>query len=450
MTDNPYPDETSRSPYPDGGDADDPILGPDRTYRHKPSASVFESESENPSSQIAVAPPETSPPPASRRPVWRGFDDGSSWEQYDDADYDDDPSDWQDLPRRSSFLFRLAVSAVVVVVSFLTIGTVLTGWMNDQLDPPGPPGESIVIEIPVGATTNDIASILDDSGVVTKSWVFRYYLRYKDAPEFQAGVYEFQEDMAVWEAREVLEAGPAPADLTFVTFVEGLRLEQLEQSMLDQLPDFSSAEIQAAFADPTIRPAIVPPGVNTLEGVVFPATYDVPEEFASDEAGLVRRMVSQFEAVADELGIEERSAALGVTPYEAVIIASLIEEEAAYAPDRVKIARVIYNRLAAGEPLGIDATVLYAVGKDPGDTIFQSDLDFDSPYNTRLNAGIPPTPIAAPGRDSLEAALNPADGDFFFYALTNEGGVVGAHTFSVTQSEHDAAVAECRAQDLGC
>ncbi len=450
MTDSPYPDEAPNSPYPDGGGADDPILGPDRTYRHRPSRSVFDTDSEQPSGQVAVASPETTGPPATRRPFRRGRANGSSWEDYDDADYDDDPSDWQDLPRRSSFLFRLAVTAIVIVVGFLTVGTVLVGWMNDQLDPPGDPGDSIVIEIPIGATTNDIAGILDDAGVVTKSWVFRYYLRYKDAPEFQAGVYEFQEDMAVWEAREVLEAGPAPANLTFVTFVEGLRLEQLELSMLDQLPDFSASEIAAALADPTLRPAIVPPGVTTLEGVVFPATYDVPDEFSSDEAGLIRRMVTQFEAVAAELDIEERSAALGITPYEAVIIASLIEEEAAYAPDRAKIARVIYNRLEAGETLGIDATVLYAVGKDPGDTIFQSDLDFDSPYNTRLNAGIPPTPIAAPGRDSLEAALNPADGDFFFYALTNEGGVVGAHKFSVTQSEHDAAVAECRAQGLGC
>lgn len=463
-TDSPYPDGNGTepavtapagrrdSPYPDGGGAaagavDDPWFEPRRRPDPDAGSSVFApAQVDEPAASSA----ETKPPRSPRRP-WRWAEPRSGeWGDYDDADFDEDPQDWQDLPRRSSFLFRLVVSLLVVAIGVLTIGTFAVGWLNDQLDPPGDPGDELVIEIPVGASTNDIARILDDSGVVTRSWVFRYYLRWKDAPEFQAGVYTFKEDMAVWEAREVLEGGPAPADLSFVTVVEGLRVEQVIASLLDQLPDFDRGELEAALADPANRPALVPPGAGTLEGVLFPATYDVPDALAADEAGLVARMVSQFDVEAADLDIEARAAALDVTPYEAVIVASLIEEEAAYAPDRSKIARVIYNRLAIDEPLGIDATVLYAVGKAPGDTIFQSDLDFDSPYNTRLNPGLPPTPIASPGRDSLEAALNPAEGPWLFYALTNEGGNVGAHRFSETLAEHNEAVAECRALDLGC
>lgn len=441
---SPYPDEAApRSPYPD----EDPLLEPAKRSDPADGSSTFTS-----SPRADVGPSGDLAPAKAPRKPWRWAEPRlRKWgDEYDDADYDDEPSDWQPLPRRSSFLFRVVVTALVVVAGFLTVGTLIIGWMNDQLDPPGAPGEDIVIEIPVGASTNTIASILDDNSVVTRSWVFRYYLRWKDAPEFQAGVYTFQEDMAVWEARNVLEDGPAPADLLFVTFVEGLRLEQLEIAMIDQLPDFNSGELQAAFANPSNRPSILPAGVTTLEGLIFPATYDIPEDLAADENGLVSRMVTQFDVVADDLDLDAKAAQLGLTPYEAVIVASLIEEEAAYAPDRAKIARVIYNRLATDETLGIDASVLYAVGKNPGDTIFQSDLDFDSPFNTRLNRGLPPTPIASPGRDSLEAALNPSDGDWIFYALTNEGGQVGAHRFSVTQAEHNAAVAECRALDLGC
>jgi UPF0755 protein len=130
-----------------------------------------------------------------------------------------------------------------------------------------------------------------------------------------------------------------------------------------------------------------------------------------------------------------------------LIIASLIEEEAKADEDRPKIARVIYNRIANDMPLGIDATVVYALGGDR--QLSASDLEIDSPYNTRKFKGLPPTPIAAPGRKSIEAALAPVAGDWLFYALTEENGP-GTHTFSVTLEEHNQAVAICVERNLGC
>jgi UPF0755 protein len=128
-----------------------------------------------------------------------------------------------------------------------------------------------------------------------------------------------------------------------------------------------------------------------------------------------------------------------VTPYEVVIIASMIEREAALDRERPIIAGVIYNRLKLGMTLGIDATLLYDDPTPDGQLSF-SDLEYDSPYNTRINAGLPPTPIASPGRASLEAALQPADTPYFFYVLCGEDG---HHAFGVTIADHEANRVRC-------
>jgi UPF0755 protein len=129
-----------------------------------------------------------------------------------------------------------------------------------------------------------------------------------------------------------------------------------------------------------------------------------------------------------------------ITPYDALIVASLVEAEAKVPEDRPKIARVIYNRLAQGMTLGIDATVLYAL-QERGDTLTQSDLATDSPYNTRVNRGLPPTPINSPGQASLEAALAPADGDWLYYVLTDADG---HHYFTNSFSDFQRAVDDAR------
>ena len=158
-------------------------------------------------------------------------------------------------------------------------------------------------------------------------------------------------------------------------------------------------------------------------------------------------MTAQFDIVATETGLANPPIGLGVNPYEVLIVASLIEEEAALDEERAKIARVIYNRLDRSIPLGIDATIVYALGGDRELTL--SDLAVDSPYNTRLVSGLPPTPISAPGRASIEAALQPAQGDWLYYVRTDESGV-GSHTFTVTQEDFNEAVLICIERDLGC
>ena len=362
----------------------------------------------------------------------------------------DDPQDWDWLPRRTSTLTRVVILLGLLGVVVLIASLLIKGWIDDRLDPPGEEGPELVVSIPQGASINDIARILEDEGVVPNSTVFRYYLRYKDAGDFQAGNYILNENMAVWRAKDVLLAGPASGpveDSLRVLVPEGLTLVQMQGQLLDQLPTFDADELARALAFPPLR-SDYQPATSTLEGMLFPDTYLLDAATAEDEAALVVRMINQFDFVADEVGLDAAPETVGLSPYEVVIVASLIEKEALIDEDRVKIARVIYNRLGLGMPLQIDAAVRYALNK-PSEPLTLSDLRVDNPYNVYNRTGLPPGPIAAPGRASLEAALNPADGFWQFYARTDDP-VPGAHTFSVTFEEHEEAVAICREKDLGC
>jgi UPF0755 protein len=174
----------------------------------------------------------------------------------------------------------------------------------------------------------------------------------------------------------------------------------------------------------------------------------VEEGDEADEQKLVRQMVETFDRTADEIGLgdtSEASAAAGRTlsPYEVVTVASMIEKEAKVPEERPMIARVIYNRLDQGMMLGIDATVLYAIGEQK-EQITSNDLRVDSPYNTRRYTGLPPTPIASPGRDSLVAALHPADGTWTYYVIEDDQG---HHFFTDSSSEFEKA--RQRAQQAG-
>jgi len=203
--------------------------------------------------------------------------------------------------------------------------------------------------------------------------------------------------------------------------------------------------------------AFRPQGVTSLEGLLFPDTYQVSN--ADNEPQVVERMVTLMERVANQEDIETKAAIQGRTPYEVLIVASMIEKEAKLDEDRPKIARVIYNRLYLGMPLQIDATLLYG---QPRGTSPSAMRDVDTPYNTYMHTGLPPTPIANPGRASIQAALNPSAnpsvGDpicqvlpdptqnciYLYYVLANEQG---GHAFAVTLEQHEANVQ--RARDLG-
>ena len=294
-------------------------------------------------------------------------------------------------------------------------------WLERQLDPPGEPQGRFVVEIPSGAGINAIARILAAEGVVANATITRLWWR--DAEDLQAGRYFFAGNMSVDEALAVLEAGPIPPTFESITIPEGLWLSEIANRLLDSLPEFDPVELQMALTDGRIRSKYMPGGVTSLEGVLFPDTYQVDESGVSDERDLVERMVVQFDTVAAEIGYDEALERIGLTPYQLLIAASIVEEEASRSVDRPRVARVIYNRLNAGMKLEMDATVLYAIEQRKS-SLTLTDLDTDSPYNTRKFPGLPPTPIAAPGRESLRAAMNPEPGPWLYFVLVERDGTL--------------------------
>jgi UPF0755 protein len=327
---------------------------------------------------------------------------------------------------------------LVVVISLLTVLLLAAGlagiWVQRQLDPPGQAGAEVTIEIPEGTSTTGIARLLETEGVITSSRVFRWYVRIRGGGGFQAGRYTLQENMAMADVIDALGDGP---ELAFdrVTVPEGFTLDQIIERV-GAVPRFSADAFGAAASSGEIRSVFQPPDVDVLEGLLFPDTYQVDE--TEDERALLARMVAQLDQVATELGYEDAAGRVGLSPYETIIVASLIEREARVPEDRTKISRVIHNRLAEGMRLQIDATVLYALGEHKNRVLFR-DLEVDSPYNTYRITGLPPTPIAVPGRAALKAAISPEAGPWLYYVVIED---TGAHAFAATAAEHQANIRE--------
>ncbi len=352
--------------------------------------------------------------------------------------------------------------AVLASIAIVLVLVAAAGWwwLGQQIDPPGDPGPEVQLTIEEGTGTSQIAELLASENVVSNATVFRFYVQWKDSGNWQAGVYTFREDSAMDDAIAVLDAGPAAPPFDQVTVPEGFTVFAgaglpAPGSVVTRLVDaehgigrFRQQKIMDLLLGGQIRSQYQPDGVGNLEGLLFPDTYRV--EAGQGERALLREMVRRFDEVAAEAGLDDATdrisqatgGAVELTPYQVVIVASLIEREARVPEERPMMARVIYNRLADGTALGIDASLNYALGH-PATT--DSELATDSPYNLREVAGLPPTPIAVPGRASLEAALAPAEGEWRFYVLADADG---RHTFTNTYDEFLAAKEECQAAGL--
>lgn len=384
------------------------------------------------------------------RPPVRG-DDEFDEEEFDDYETyeDDDVAEYEEL-RPAMRRGRRFLVVFGVVLGLLLAGVAGLGiFVRGQLDPSGEPGDEVRFTVPSGSSVNAVAGLLDDEGVIADAQFFRWYLRWKGVDSFQAGDYLLNENMAAWDVLEALRGDPLPIESVSFTVPEGLTLAEVPANIADDIPAFDPAEMERLLLSGSIRPTTLDPSVTNLEGFLFPDTYELLAGQGPDVA--LTRMAQQFDAVAAELDLVNRAAALGFTPYEIVTIASLIEEEYGIVEEMPKISRVIYNRLDIGEPLGIDATSRYEAvlaGRDRDDI----DLESDSPYNTRRQAGLPPTPIAMPGRAALEAALAPAEGPWIYYvrdpdtSRTPEGG----HFFTDSAREFEAVKDECEEAGLGC
>ena len=380
-----------------------------------------------------------------------------------DPRYDDDDRNWVRYRTSYGGVLRFAIFILLIVWLIFAARSRIYGWVDAQIDPDGQPGDLVEIVVPSGASTNNVATILENEGVISNATVFRYWLRCEgelsitgflgcDAERtFQAGEYEINQNLSFEEAVAVLDEGPVPEIFVDFTIPEGLRLNEIVDRLLAVNSNFERGDLEAALRNPSLVWESTDPSVpldKRLEGTLFPATYDVAEEDVADEARFVQRMADTFEqrftSVLGDVGRDPAILELGLSDYEVLIIASMIEEEAQVDVDRPLMARAIYNRLAEGMQLQIDATIYYGLDKSFTEGLLASEFESETPYNTYVIEGLPPTPIAAPGEAAIRAALAPADGDYLFWVRTDHDGIVGAHTFSVTNAEHEIARETCR------
>ena len=294
---------------------------------------------------------------------------------------------------------------------------------------PAVPKQVVIVR---GSSLADIAEELSNSGVIANGMAFRLLARLQGSEgDVRAGAYRFAPHQSQNEILQELRTGGAQI-ARWVTFPEGFTDRQIAQRL--QAEGIASAAVLARrFATTGLNVG----GTRTpnLEGYLFPSTYLV--DVAATPSQIVTMLTGQFfkELPADAA---QRAAALHVTVPQAVTVASLVEREAKIDADRPMIAGVIYNRLRAHMPLQIDATIEYALPHHKAELSY-ADLKIDSPYNTYLHEGLPPTPSANPGLPSLEAALHPAKTDALYYVYC--GG--GHHVFAKTLEQHQANVARC-------
>jgi UPF0755 protein len=346
----------------------------------------------------------------------------------DDAEPGDAPADASlplDEPKGPS-RERRAARWLVVLGILVAVGLIVVGgagvWVKGKVDPSGPPGRVVAFDVPRGTSTAAIGAKLDAAGIITSAEVFRWYLKIKGGGPFEAGQYHLHLRSSMGDVISTLEDGPDLPPAVNLTIPEGLWVSEVA-ARISRVKHLDSTTFLDLARSGTIRSKFQPAGVNSLEGFMYPETYRI--EDTEDEAAVLRRMVGTFDDVGDEVGLGNAETTAHISPYEAVIVASLIESETKLDEERPKIARVIYNRLAKGIPLGIDATFYFELQRRGG-ALHQSDLDRDTPYNTRKHAGLVPGPIAMPRRASLEAALHPADGPWLYYVLKDQT----AHTFT--------------------
>jgi len=290
----------------------------------------------------------------------------------------------------------------------------------------------VEVTIPRGATLQAAAETLAAHGVVTSTRLLRFYARVSARERsIQAGTYRFRAGASVREVLEQLRSGRAPE--VRIVVHEGETLRETVAAIEHAL-DLDSNRLLAAASDSALRNQL---GVTapTLEGYLFPSTYFVPVD--AEPLDVIRQMTRAFQEQWKPEW-DARLDTLNMTRQEVVALASIIEGEVRYGPDRPYVSSVYHNRLERGMRLQADPTVAYALGERR--RLFERDYLVRSPYNTYVVDGLPPGPIGAPSTASIVAALYPAHTNFLYFVARPDG----RHVFSRTYAEHRRAVAEIR------
>lgn len=331
---------------------------------------------------------------------------------------------------------KLSLIALVLLLAVGAAAAVVWSRVNAPFR--GYSGEEQYVDIPVGSSPAAIGARLVAAGVVRDRLTYRVAVWLSgNARRLQAGEYRFDRPLTARDVVDKIARGEVAQIV--ITFPEGLTLEEMGVIVEQQGLGSASAFVQAARDVSAIR--AIDPAAQDLEGYLFPDTYAVPRR--TDVTRLVEIMVSRFTRVLTP-EIMKSAADRGLDVRGLVTLASIVEKETARADERPLVAAVYFNRLKAGMGLQCDPTVIYALqraGRFDGN-LRRADLAFDSPYNTYRYRGLPPGPIAAAGKASLEAAAAPADVDFLYFVSRNDG----SHEFARTLAEHNRNVRKFQVQ----
>lgn len=327
------------------------------------------------------------------------------------------------------------VSAIAAVLTISILLGALVLWLAQrELQQPLPvPEGGMAYEIRSGAALATVSRELSESGILAHPQLFNWYGRLSGkAGDIRAGEYLLEPGLSAFELMQKFTVGDVR--LYSFTIVEGWTFRELLQALSD------NEAVQATMAYEDWRGLLdeLNADYGHPEGLFLPETYRFPKGI-SDRQLLKQAYGLLQDALAEEWA--ERSSELPFdTPYEALILASIVEKETARADERPRIAGVFVRRLQKRMRLQTDPTVIYGIGPTFNGNLTRRDLRTDTEYNTYTRHGLPPTPIALPGRAAIRAALHPADGDELFFVAT--GLSDGSHKFSSTKDEHDAAVRE--------
>jgi len=350
--------------------------------------------------------------------------------------------------KRSRFKIALWTLLVIVLLIGGTVGGALW-YINRGLQPMPALDTEVELTIAKGTSSGQIASMLEEKGLIRNETIFKYYLMYKnEGSRFQAGVYRMKPGMTLDEMIAKLNVGDTvKEEMIRFTVPEGLTVSQLADKLsgdnivnrdtflglVDSGEGLNSSRIADIPADAKLK--------HKLEGYLFPETYELKK--GSTEKDMVNRMLEELERRLASLpdDWEQKLQERGISFHEMMTIASLIEREVVVDEERPLVASVIYNRLAKKQKLQIDATVQYLFDKQK-ERLLNKDLKIESPYNTYLHEGLPPGPIANPGLASIEAAIYPAQSNYYFYVTKKDGSQ--SHLFAETYAQHKKNIEESK------
>ena len=351
--------------------------------------------------------------------------------------------------RRVLVVLAIGLVALVAVSAWLIVPKVIDVF--SPADYSGSGSGSVAVTVHQGDTATDIAATLKAAGVVASTKAFANAASNDAASQgIQPGTYLLRRHMSAKSALALLLDPASRSTQGQVVVTEGATTFDVAQRMITALGAGETQAIRQAIA--AAAELGIPLGYtvngtapSSVEGFLYPATYAFDP--SSSPVSDLQKMTSGFAEHDRSTGFAAAAQKLNLTPYQALIIASIAQSEAKFPADMAKVARVILNRIAAQRPLQIDATSAYAAklqGLDPTKIVFSQ---IDSPYNSYTHDGLPPTPISNPGADALAAAVSPTDGNWLYYVNQDAAGHL---FFTNDESAFTQAVATCRANNWGC